>query len=113
MGDRTLAPAYAQAHPERVIGCVLRGVFLGRAIEVDWFLHGLAAVFPDAHAAFVGFLPEDERHDVLAGYLRRLIDPDPAVHLRRPAHGRSIKDRAVRCCRARKRSAPLPRTAPR
>jgi proline iminopeptidase len=60
---------------------VLRGVFLGRAIEVDWFLHGLAAVFPDAHAAFVGFLPEDERHDVLAGYLRRLIDPDPAVHL--------------------------------
>jgi proline iminopeptidase len=77
----TLALAYAQAHPERVIGCVLRGVFLGRAIEVDWFLHGLAAVFPDAHAAFVGFLPEDERHDVLAGYLRRLIDPDPAVHL--------------------------------
>jgi proline iminopeptidase len=77
----TLALAYAQAHPERVIGCVLRGVFLGRAIEVDWFLHGLAAVFPDAHAAFVGFLPEEERHDVLAGYLRRLIDPDPAVHL--------------------------------
>jgi proline iminopeptidase len=77
----TLALAYAQAHPERVIGCVLRGVFLGRSIEVEWFLHGLAAVFPDAHAAFVGFLPEDERHDVLAGYLRRLIDPDPAVHL--------------------------------
>ena len=77
----TLALAYAQAHPERVIGCVLRGVFLGRPTEVEWFLHGLAAVFPDAHAAFVGFLPEDERDDVLAGYLRRLIDPDPAVHL--------------------------------
>ena len=66
--------------PERVSGCVLRGVFLGRPAEVDWFLNGLAAVFPDAHAAFVGFLPEAERGDVLGGYLRRLIDPDPAVH---------------------------------
>ena len=47
----TLALAYAQAYPERVIGCVLRGVFLGRPAEVDWFLHGLAAIFPDAHAA--------------------------------------------------------------
>jgi proline iminopeptidase len=60
---------------------VLRGVFLGRPEEVDWFLHGLGAVFPDAHAGFVGFLPEMERGDVLGGYLRRLIDADPAVHL--------------------------------
>src|SRR5215470_7613945 len=77
----TLALAYAQAHPDRVIGCVLRGVFLGRPIEVDWFLNGLAAVFPDAHASFASFLPEQERHDVLGGYLRRLTDPDPSVHL--------------------------------
>jgi proline iminopeptidase len=77
----TLALAYAQAHPDRVAGCVLRGVFLGRPAEVDWFLHGVAAVFPDAHAGFVGFLPEAERGDVLGGYLKRLTDPDPAVHL--------------------------------
>ena len=49
--------------------------------EVDWFLHGLAAIFPDAHASFAGFLPEAERGDVLGGYLRRLTDPDPSVHL--------------------------------
>ncbi len=49
----TLALAYAQAHPDRVSGLVLRGVFLGRRSEVDWFLYGLAAVFPDAHAQFV------------------------------------------------------------
>ncbi len=63
------------------MGCVLRGVFLGRPQEVDWFLHGLAAVFPDAHAAFASFLPENERGDILGGYLRRLTDPDPSVHL--------------------------------
>ncbi len=77
----TLAIAYAQAHPERVVGCVLRGVFLGRPVEVDWFMHGLARVFPDAHAAFAGHLPPAERADLLAGYLRRLTDPDPAIHM--------------------------------
>lgn len=77
----TLALAYAQAHPDRVSGCVLRGIFLGRQLEVDWFMQGLATVFPEAHAAFAGFLPEAERGDLLASYLRRLTDPDPTVHL--------------------------------
>ncbi len=77
----TLALAYAQEHPSRVIGCVLRGVFLGRPKEVEWFLYGLAAFFPEAHAAFANFLPESERKDLLGGYLRRLTDADPAVHL--------------------------------
>ncbi|MDR3530781.1 MAG: prolyl aminopeptidase [Rhodopila sp.] len=77
----TLALAYAQTHPDRVAGAVLRGVFLGRPQEVEWFLHGMQAVFPEAHAAFVGFLPEHERADILGSYLDRLTDPDPSVHL--------------------------------
>ena len=77
----TLALAYAQAHPNRVAGLVLRGVFLGRPVEVEWFLHGLAAIFPDAHAQFVQYLPEHERDDVLASYLRRLNHADPAIHM--------------------------------
>ena len=77
----TLALAYAQAHPERVAGLVLRGVFLGRPSEVDWFLHGIQSVFPEAHALFTGFLPEAERSDLLGNYLRRLCDPDPQIHL--------------------------------
>ena len=77
----TLALAYAQAHPARVAGCVLRGVFLGRRSEVDWFLHGLRLVFPDAHAAFAGFLPVRERHDILGSYLARLVDPYPDIHI--------------------------------
>ena len=77
----TLALAYSQAHSANVAGLVLRGVFLGRRQEVDWFLRGLGAIFPDAHAAFAGFLPEAERGDLLGGYLRRLTDPDPGVHM--------------------------------
>jgi proline iminopeptidase len=76
----TLALAYAQAHPDVVMGAVLRGIFLGRADEVDWFLHGMARVFPDAHAAFAQFLPEAERHDILGSYLARLTHPDPEIH---------------------------------
>jgi proline iminopeptidase len=77
----TLALAYAQEHPNRVLGCVLRGVFLGRRDEVVWFLEGLRRVFPDAWAAFSEHLPPEERGDLLGAYLRRLCDPDPAVHL--------------------------------
>ena len=77
----TLALAYAQAHPDRVAGLVLRGVFLGRQSEVDWFLHGMKSVFPEAHTAFTHFLPPAERCDLLNAYLRRLCDPDPSVHM--------------------------------
>jgi proline iminopeptidase len=77
----TLALAYAQAHPGRVAGCVLRGVFLGRTDEVDWFLYGLRRVFPDAWASFAEHVPPAERHDLLSAYLRRLTDPDPVIHL--------------------------------
>jgi len=77
----TLALAYAQANPSRVAGCVLRGVVLGRETEVNWFLYGLRAIYPDAYANFVSFLPEAERGDVLGGYLRRLTHQDPAVHM--------------------------------
>lgn len=77
----TLALAYAQAHPNRVAGLVLRGIFLGRRSEVDWFLTGIRSVFPEAHAAFAGFLPEAERGDLLGSYLKRLCDPDPNIHM--------------------------------
>jgi proline iminopeptidase len=76
----TLALAYAQSHPQAVIGAVLRGIFLGRPAEVEWFLYGLARIFPDAHAAFSQFLPASERHDLLAGYFKRLADPNPEIH---------------------------------
>jgi proline iminopeptidase len=77
----TLALLYAEIHPERCRALVLRGVFLARAAEIDWFLYGLGAIFPEAWRAFSGFIPEVERGDLLAAYHRRLIDPDPRVHM--------------------------------
>jgi proline iminopeptidase len=77
----TLALHYAETHPERVRGLILRGVFLCRGCEIDWFLHGMRAVFPEAWRAFTGFLPEPERDDLLGNYYRRLIDPDPRIHM--------------------------------
>lgn len=77
----TLALAYGQAHPDRCLGFVLRGVFLGRATEIEWFLYGLRHIHPEAWRRFAEMLPEDERADLLRGYLKRLFDPDPRVHL--------------------------------
>ncbi len=97
----TLALAYAQAFPQHVVALVLRGVFLGRRSEVDWFLHGLRAVFPDAHAAFAGHLTPPERTDLLGSYLRRLTDPDPVIHMA-AARAWSVYEGspAARCCPA-------------
>ena len=77
----TLALYYAETHPEYVAGLILRGIFLCRMAEIEWFLHGMERVFPEAWRAFSGFLPEAERGDLLASYYRRLIDPDPQIHL--------------------------------
>jgi proline iminopeptidase len=77
----TLALAYGEAHPERCLGFVLRGIFLCRPCEVDWFLYGMRTIFPEAWREFAEFLPEDERGDLLEAYYRRLIDPAAGVHL--------------------------------
>ncbi len=77
----TLALAYAQAHPDRVLGLVLRGIFLATAAEIDWFMHGMRNVFPEAWRTFAEALPPSERGDLLGNYHRRLTDPDPAIHV--------------------------------
>ena len=77
----TLALAYAEHHPERVRALVLRGIFLCRKSEIDWFLYGLKAIFPEAWRTFAHYIPESERGDLLTAYHKRLVDPDPAVHM--------------------------------
>jgi proline iminopeptidase len=77
----TLALAYAEAHPERCLGLILRGIFLCRRKEIDWFLYGIRSIFPEHWRAFSGFIPAEERADLLGNYHRRLVNPDPAIHM--------------------------------
>jgi proline iminopeptidase len=78
----TLALAYAQKHPERVTELVLRGVFLLRKSEIDWFYQqGASWIFPDAWEGYLAAIPPAERGDLVAAYARRLFSDDPAVNL--------------------------------
>jgi proline iminopeptidase len=77
----TLALAYAQAHPDRVSGIVLRATFLGTREELAGaFLEALPRFYPGLSEDFVGLLPEAERNLPLDAYWRRILDPDPATH---------------------------------
>ena len=77
----TLALAYGQAHAERCLSFVLRGIFLCRASEIDWFLYAMKNLFPEAWHAFSGVIPERERGNLLTAYYNRLTNPDPAMHM--------------------------------
>ena len=77
----TLALAYGEAHPECCLGFILRGIFLGRQCELDWFLYGMRTVFPEIWGRLVEQLDEAEREDILASYHRRLLNADKSVHL--------------------------------
>jgi proline iminopeptidase len=69
----TLALAYAQAHPQRVTGLVLRGIFLCRDEEIEWFYQeGASRVFPDYWEDFIAPIPAQEQDDLLHAYHRRL-----------------------------------------
>lgn len=72
-----MALLYAQAHPETVLGLVLRGVFLARPRDLDWFFgaNGVARVFPEDWQSFAEMIPEAERVDLVAAYDRRVQDP--------------------------------------
>ena len=77
----TLALAYAEYHPNRVMALVLRGIFLCRRSEIDWFLYGLKNIFPEAWRKFAGHLPAHQRNNILKAYYALITDPDPAVHI--------------------------------
>ncbi|QKT07647.1 prolyl aminopeptidase [Gordonia sp. X0973] len=76
----TLGLAYAQAHPRRVTELVLRGIFLLRRGEIDWYYNGGAAqIFPDRWEGYLTPIPENERDgDLVTAYHRILTGPDRA-----------------------------------
>jgi proline iminopeptidase len=76
----TLALAYGEAHPERCLGFILRGIFLCTAAEIDWFLHGVVWFYPELYEEFIAPIPLEERADLLGAYTRRMLCDDPAVY---------------------------------
>jgi proline iminopeptidase len=69
----TLALTYAQTHPERVSELILRGIFLLRHWELQWFYqHGASAIYPDRFADYAAAIPEAERHDLISAFYKLL-----------------------------------------
>jgi len=78
----TLAIVYAEKHPEAVTGLILRGIFLCRPEEIEWFYQkGCDLIFPDLWENFVKIIPPEERHQMIRAYYRRLTSPDRHVAL--------------------------------
>jgi len=79
----TLGLLYAQAHPERVMGLILRGIFLARDEDVQWFYQqGASRLFPDYWQNFIEPIPEAERNDMVAAYYRQLTGDNEVQKLR-------------------------------
>src|SRR5262245_18607771 len=76
----TLGLAYTETHPDRVTELILRGIFLLRKQEIDWFYQrGASALYPDAWEGYLAPIPEAERGDLLHAYHKRLTSPDDSV----------------------------------
>lgn len=76
----TLALAYAIKHPDVCTELFLRGIFLLRKKEIDWFYQeGCSKIFPDAWEGYVLPIPESERHNFVQAYYKRLTSEDVKV----------------------------------
>lgn len=78
----TLALAYAQTHTQRVQGLILRGIFLCRPREIEWFYQeGASRIFPDYWEQFINVIPATERQNMVAAYYRRLTSSDELIRM--------------------------------
>jgi proline iminopeptidase len=78
----TLSLAYAETHPDRVLGLILRGIFLTRRKELLWFYqYGASEIFPDFWERYRDEIPFEERGDFMTAYYNRLTSDDETVRL--------------------------------
>ena len=76
----TLALAYAQAYPHRVNGLILRGIFLCRERDIQWFYQdGASRIYPDLWQDYIQVIPKNERDDLVAAFYKRLRSDDEGV----------------------------------
>lgn len=74
----TLSLCYAIKHPERVLGLVLRGIFLGRREDIEWIYEvgGVSNFHPESFERYISIIPEEERKDIIGAYYKRLTSED-------------------------------------
>lgn len=91
----TISLFYAQEHPERCKSLVLRGIWLLREEELDWWLYRVGMIQPELWDEFAGFIPEAERHDLLEAYWRRLTGDNRELALQAARHWAMYE---IACC---------------
>jgi len=91
----TMALYYAQEFPERCKSLVLRGIWLLREEELDWWLYGIRMIQPELWQEFAGFIPEEEHGDLLEAYWKRLTGEDRELALRAAKHWATYE---IACC---------------
>lgn len=78
----TLALAYAEKYPNQVLRLILRGIFLCRQQDIDWFYQsGCSRLFPEAWSEYLKPIPENEQHDMVKAYYKRLTSDDELVRM--------------------------------
>ena len=91
----TMALYYAQEFPERCKSLVLRGIWLLRQEEIKWWLYGIRMIQPELWQQFAGFIPEQERGDLLEAYWKRLTSDDRELALQAARHWAIYE---ISCC---------------
>jgi len=78
----TLGLVYAETHPHRVLGLILRGIFLCRPQDISWFYQaGASRIFPDYWQSFEQVIPPEERQDMVRAYYQRLTGDDEIARM--------------------------------
>jgi proline iminopeptidase len=105
----TLALTYAIAHPTSVTGLILRGIFLSRSHELDWFLRDIKYFYPEAYEALRAYLPESERDDVLKAYASRVFSNDTQLASEAARHWNAFENSIMTLLpRAQQNTNPTP-----
>ena len=91
----TMALYYAQEFPERCKSLVLRGIWLLREEELNWWLYGIRMIQPELWQDFAGFIPEQEQDDLLEAYWKRLTGSDRELALQAAKHWAMYE---ISCC---------------
>jgi proline iminopeptidase len=78
----TLSLAYAISHPKRCKGLILRGIFMLRKKEIDWFYQqGTSHIYPEAWNDYLKPIPKNERDDMLTAYYKRLTSSNESIRI--------------------------------